>query len=334
MILFGFLVILLLPFLVAGGSLALCKRKKRRAILRWTGILYLAAAMLIIFGLGPYLLARLIVNSGTRPADRLLQNTPTEYQIHYEDVFFETPDHLKLSGWFLPPSGKNAIIVCAHGLFRNRIEVLGRIIPLARAGYGALIYDSRSHGSSGKAKVSLGYFERYDVLGASQYIRRRYQSSESQPKIVLMGVSMGAVAVMEAAAETGDYAAVILDSPFSSLRETVTHHAWLFLKMPRYPFPSLFLFWFQRLAGFDANRVNGHEALRRMQPVPLLIIASEGDERIKSNVARALYSEADSKGKEIHLFGKDVSHGAAARLHPGEYNDLLLDFLDRAIAMK
>jgi uncharacterized protein len=334
MILLGFLGILLLLFLIFGGLLALFKRRKRAAILRWTGILYLASAILIVFGLAPYLLARLIVNSGTRPMDRLLEDTPAEYQVPYEGIAFETQDHLRLNGWYVPPGDKNAIVVCAHGLFRNRVEMLGRVMPLTKVGYGALLYDSRSHGSSQKGKVSLGYFERYDVLGAIQYIRRRYQGAEIQPKIILMGVSMGAVAMMEAVAETRDYSAIILDSPFYSLRETVVHHAWLFFKMPRYPFPSLFLFWFERLAGFNADRINGYEALHRMKPVPLLIIASEGDERINADDARALYSEANSESKELHMFGKDVPHGAAARLHPREYDHLLLDFLNRAMVAK
>ena len=68
-----------------------------------------------------------------------------------------------------------------------------------------------------------------------------------------------------------------------------------------------------------------------MKPVPLLIIASEGDKRISPDNARALYSEANSESKELHMFGKDVSHGAAARLHPEEYEEVLLRFLNRAM---
>jgi uncharacterized protein len=334
MILPGFLGVLLLPFLVIAGVLALLRRKRFLVILCRTAILYLVTALILVFGIGPYFLARLILHSGTRPMDKLLQDTPAEHQVGYENVTFETQDHLKLRGWFIPPRGKNAVVVCAHGLFRSRVELLGRIVPLARAGYGALLYDSRSHGSSDKGKVSLGYFERYDVLGAIYYVRTRYQGDEFQPQIVLMGVSMGAVAVMEAAAGTSDYSAMILDSPFSSLRKTVEDHVWLFLKMPRFPFASLFLFWFQHLAGLDADLVDGQEALRRMKPVPLLIIASEGDERIKPSVARALYSSANSGVKELRIFGRDVTHGAAARIHPEEYSNLLLAFLDRAIPVE
>jgi len=75
-------------------------------------------------------------------------------------------------------------------------------------------------------------------------------------------------------------------------------------------------------------------ALQRAQPVPILIITSEGDERISANVARGLYERAKSSTRRLKVFGKDVSHGAAARKHPDEYAALLIGFLDTALAEK
>ena len=63
--------------------------------------------------------------------------------------------------------------------------------------------------------------------------------------------------------------------------------------------------------------------------VPLLIIASEGDERIRPDVARSLYSEARSPLKQLEMFGNDVPHGAAARLYPEAYARVLMGFLDK-----
>jgi pimeloyl-ACP methyl ester carboxylesterase len=332
MITLALLGLLLLPFLIIGGGTALLWKKRRRLILRWSLISYLLLDVLVIFGIGPPLTAWSLIHSGTRPPDRQLKDSPAEYQVQYEDVVFDARDNVMLSGWFIPPTGKKAIIICSHGLFRNRIEVLPRAMSLAKAGYGALLYDSRSHGTSDKAVVSLGYYEKNDVLGAIHYIRRRYQDAMEQPKIILMGVSLGAVAILEAAAETKDYSALILDSPFSSLRDTVVAHSWLFLKMPRYLFPPLFLFWFQQLAKFDPDRVDSHKAMLRIQPVPLLIITSEGDFRIGPGVARALYAEARSPEKKLEIFGKEVTHGAAARIHFKAYSNLILSFLDKALS--
>jgi pimeloyl-ACP methyl ester carboxylesterase len=325
------LALLLLPFLIIGGGLSLFWRRKRRAIWRWCGILYPVAALVLLFGVGPYWMAWRIVHTNSRLPDLQLRETPTDFGISFEDIQFDALDSVPLKGWFVPPSGKNAILVCTHGLFRTRVEMLSRAMAAAKAGYGALLYDSRSHGTSSKGIVSLGYYEKNDVLGAIRYIENRYHDRDVPPKIVLMGISMGAVATLEAATESKDYAALILDSPFSSLRETIADHAWLFFRLPRYPFAPLFLFWFQRLAGFDPQQVDSHQAIVRVQPVPLLIITSQGDRRIRPEVARSLFEESRSTMKKLEIFGADVGHGAAARLHPESYGALLVNFLDTAL---
>jgi len=325
------LALLLIPFLLIGGGMAIFWRKKRRSVLRWSAISYAVSVVVLLLVVGPYLMAWAITHAGTRPPDRKLTDTPADYGIAYEDVIFDARDSLRLSGWFIPPRSKNAILLCTHGLFRNRVEMLSRAVAARNAGYGAFLYDSRSHGASDKGIASLGYYERNDVLGGIQYIQRRYQDSHTQPLIVLMGISMGASATLQAAAETRDYSALILDSPFLSLRDTVIDHSWLLLRMPRYPFPSLFLFWFEKLAGFDAGQVNAREALQRVQPVPLLIIASEGDKRMRAETARLLYNESRAPIKKLEVFGEDVPHGAAARLYPEAYAALLVGFLDRVL---
>jgi alpha-beta hydrolase superfamily lysophospholipase len=326
------LAVLLLPFLLIGGPVAFLWKRKRKAVLRWLAIAYPVVALVVIFGVGPCWLARTIAHAGTRPFDIGLKDTPAEYALRYEDVAFEAADGIPLSGWFVSPSGKDAIIIGTHGLFRSRVELLSRTAPLCEAGYGALLYDSRSHGLSGKAIVSFGFYEKDDVLGAIHFVKRRYQEAARRPAIVLMGVSMGAVAVLEAAAASTDYSALILDSPFSSLRQTIADHTWLFLRLPRFPFADLFLFWFGRIAGFDPGLLDSRAALRQAVPVPLLIIASEGDQRIPPQVARSLYEEAKAPLKMLKVFGADVPHGAAARLHPHEYNAVLQGFLDKALA--
>ncbi len=325
------LALLFLPVALVGGGLALFLKRLRRSILRWCAIGYLILVFFCFLVLGPYLVAYALIHAGTRPMDLRLKETPADYRVAYEDVVFPARDAVKLSGWFVPPHDAKAIIICTHGLFRNRVELLSRVMPLAQEGYGALLYDSRSHGTSEKAKVSLGYYERYDVLGAIQYVRRRYQDAIEQPEIVLLGVSMGSVAVLEAADETKDYAAVILDSPYSSLWKTAVRHSWLFFRMPRYPFPSLFMFWFERLAGFDPDRVDAVSAIRHMEPVPTLIIASEGDTRMGPGPAEEVFEACRAPVKKLKIFGKDVPHAASARLHPEAYQKLLEGFLTEAL---
>lgn len=323
----------LLLFGLLGGTLALVWKSKRKAVLRRTGIAYLLVVPLILLGVGPFWMARFVTRAGTRPPDMRLKDTPADSGVPFEAVRFQATDGLTLSGWWIAPTSKNAVVLLTHGLFRNRVEMLSRAVALAKAGYGALLYDSRNHGSSQKGIVSLGFYEAQDVLGGMNYIRSRSGSSGAPTfRVVLMGVSMGAVATLRAASESNGYAALILDSPFASIRETIADHSWLFFKLPRFTFPPLFLFWFQRFAGFEVDQVDSHSAMARVQPVPLLMIASQGDRRMRPEVARQLFEESHAAVKKIEIFGQDAGHGAAARLHPERYGNLLVGFLDKALA--
>ena len=322
----------LLVFAVLGGGLAFFWNSKRKTILRRTGIAYLVVVALILLGVGPYWMARFVSRAGTRGPDMRLKDTPADSGVPFESVQFQAADGLTLSGWWIAPTQKNVVVLLSHGLFRNRVEMLSRAVALAKAGYGALLYDSRNHGTSQKSVVSLGFYEAQDVLGGMAYIRTRSGSSAAAPlRIVLMGVSMGAVTTLRAASESNGYAALILDSPFASIRETIVDHAWLFFKLPRFTFPPFFLFWFQRFADFDVDQVNSHEAMARVQPVPLLMISSLGDRRMRPEVARQLFEESRSPMKKIEIFGQDAGHGAAARLHPEQYAALMVGFLDKAL---
>lgn len=324
--------VVLLLFALLGGGLALFWKAKRNAIIRRTGIAYLLAVPILLLGVAPFWMARFVTRAGTRPPDMRLKDTPADSGVPFKEVQFQAADGLALSGWWIDPTGKNAVVLLSHGLFRNRVEMLSRAVALAKAGYGALLYDSRNHGASQKGVVSLGFYETQDVLGGMTYIRSRAGSSGAAPaRIVLMGVSMGAVATLCAASESNGYAALILDSPFASIRETIVDHSWLFFKLPRFTFPPFFLFWFQRFAGFDVDQVNSHALMTRVQPVPLLMISSQGDRRMRPEVARQLFEESLSPVKRIEVFGQDAGHGAAARLHPREYAALVIGFLDQAL---
>ena len=65
--------------------------------------------------------------------------------------------------------------------------------------------------------------------------------------------------------------------------------------------------------------------------MPILIVASEGDKQIGPAIARTLYKESRAPIKKLKIFGEDVTHGAAARIHPEAYSALLLDFLESAL---
>jgi pimeloyl-ACP methyl ester carboxylesterase len=237
---------------------------------------------------------------------------------------------VKISGWLLPSRDKHATIVYSHGLFRSRRELLDRAIDLWKLGYGALLYDARSHGESGKARVSMGYWERLDAQGAVRFLREEVHSED---KIVLFGISMGAAAALLAAAETPEVAAVISDSSFLSFDDTVDHHVRLFLHLPTFPMANEFKFFIERKAGFDASKLNALDAVKRIGDRPSMFIAAANDRRMPPEIAKTLYDACASPKKDLLIVdgpGSEI-HGHAYQANPQLYISRVAQFLERSL---
>jgi pimeloyl-ACP methyl ester carboxylesterase len=99
---------------------------------------------------------------------------------------------------------RNTAIVVAHGFAASKDEprVEGVVRALHGAGFAVVSYDARGHGWSGGAST-LGVHERHDVAAATEVAR------ELAPRVVLVGASMGAIAVLGHAAGRDDVAGVV-----------------------------------------------------------------------------------------------------------------------------
>lgn len=291
-------------------------------VLKWIVLTGLCLALLFVFGVAPYLLARFITHAGTRPRDRHQTVTPSDFGMAFENVSFPAGDGVSLKGWYLGGGDKRASVACAHGLFRSRREVLERSVDLRKAGYDVLLFDLRGHGESGEETITLGYKERLDVQGAVTYLEHR----SPRHKLVSLGVSMGAAAALLEAAEDARVDAVIADSSFSSLEHTVSHHLELFWGLPRFPLAHELLFFIERQGGFRKEDLDVERAVSRIGARPILFVAGSMDRRMPVEVQRRLYRAAESDGSRFVLI-EGASHGAGYRTDPETYRREMLEFL-------
>jgi dipeptidyl aminopeptidase/acylaminoacyl peptidase len=288
-------------------------------------------AIILIYGVLPYGLARLVTSAGTRPADRQLTETPKTFGAEYQDIEFYTEDKVKISGWLLPSRDKQATIIFSHGMFRSRRELLERAIALWKLGYGALLYDSRNHGASSEALVSLGYHERLDAEAAVRYMQEQVVSSD---RVILYGISMGAVTALLAAAETPKVAAVIADSAFLSFTDTTSHHVRVFLRLPAFPLANELRYFIEQRANFDGAKLDALEAVKRLGDRPVFFISGINDKRMPPEVTRTLYNAAAGSKKDLLIVeGAETSiHGHAFQAEPQTYITRISQFLDAALA--
>ncbi|HKA19354.1 MAG TPA: alpha/beta hydrolase [Blastocatellia bacterium] len=302
------------------------KRGRWRRIFKRLLITLIILALVMLFGVIPWGLAALVTGAGTRPMDRNLTQTPADFGAQFKDVEFLTSDNVKISGWLVRSGDKHATIVYSHGLFRSRRELLERAMELNKLGYGALLYDSRNHGDSGSAKVSLGYNERLDVEGAVRFLRQELGQSE---RIVSFGISMGATAALLCAAETPDVAAVVSDSSFLSFDHTVDHHLRLFLKLPPFPIGNELKYFIQNRASFEGSKLDALDAVRRIGDRPIMFIAAAHDKRMPPDIAQQLYQACTSPKRQLLVVEgpQDNIHGHAYQSNPQLYIESVAQFL-------
>ncbi len=124
----------------------------------------------------------------------------------HTDVRFPARDGVRLSGWYVPSTGRAAVLLL-HGAGSTRSDVLEHAVVLARHGYGVLLSDARGHGRSGGRAMDFGWHGDADIAGAVAFLQSRPDVDGARVGVV--GMSMGGEeAIGAAAANTGIRAVV------------------------------------------------------------------------------------------------------------------------------
>ena len=301
--------------------------------LKRIGLVLVAALAIFIFGWAPYWLAGLATIRRFSYNDKENAGlTPKSFELPYEDVSFNAPDGVTLKGWWVPAPEARGTVVLVHGLNRSRIEMVKKVPFLHKQGWNALLFDLRHHGESGGNASSFGFFEKQDVHAATAFARTR-----AQGPVVLWGVSLGGASATLAAAEDPGVAALVCDSSYRSLRDTVSHHLTLFRGfrwwlriVPNYPVADEVVYWIGRRAHFDPDAVDVRGAAAHLAPRPCLFVCNSGDRRMPSEIAFELKAAA---GPQAHvLVVPGTSHGGAYRDGTAAYETAVTELLGAAAA--
>jgi uncharacterized protein len=270
-----------------------------------------------------------------KPRKKLTVN-PEHYGMSYADVVFRSRlDGISLSGWHIP-GAHNVIlanvnpqltVIFSHGYGGNRLEegvpALGLAKSLVGKGYDVLMYDFRNCGQSGGKLTSVGYYEKLDVLGAIDWVKKH----SPENRIVLLGFSMGGISSLLAAAEETDVSGVISDSTFDDLRSYLKQKLTVWSGLPRYPFTPLILWMLPYITGISADEVNGFAAVDRIYPRPILFIHNREDTSIPFECSERMWSR--HKDRFECLFTRGGGHVGSHAQHPEVYKTKILDFLNK-----
>jgi fermentation-respiration switch protein FrsA (DUF1100 family) len=130
--------------------------------------------------------------------------SPMDWGIPFEEVTLPTEEDILLRGWYIR-SQNGAAVIIAHGIGGNRTSGLEQGAALAGEGFGVLLLDLRAHGESGGTTVTFGGA---DIQAGARFL-------EAQPdvlgKIGVLGISLGGLQAIQAAAGMQAIAAIITD---------------------------------------------------------------------------------------------------------------------------
>lgn len=272
--------------------------------------------------------------------------------LNYEKVSFKSKkDGTTLSGIFIPsitPSSKTLIVV--HGLYQNKL-LSGYTKKLSEyltpRGYNILSFDLRCHGESEGSLITFGYCEKYDVIGAIDYLK---QQSEYGEKIALLGFSMGAATVIEAAGRDPRVDAVIADSPYRDLRLYILNDLMVSLSngfynyLPgniagsfywpaicRFPFKDKFIKLISRLYNINLDDICPMNTVKNISTKPVFIIHSKDDMLIPYTNSETIYKPLQDSPSSMLWITEKAGHIESLEMYPEEYLKRLKMFLDNNV---
>jgi fermentation-respiration switch protein FrsA (DUF1100 family) len=206
--------------------------------------------------------------------ERVIEMTPRDEGIAYEDVWFPASDGLTLHGWLIPATDPRHTVLWFHGNAGNishRVDNIKHLHRLLRV--NIFIFDYRGYGRSAGGLSGLSEEAIYrDADGALAYLRGRADLAGTRS--VYFGRSLGAAIAVEAARRHPP-AGLILETPFTNIKD-----------MARVALPFL------PVGGLLKTKYDSLSKIREIR-VPLLILHGDRDEVIPSEQGRRLFEAAN-----------------------------------------
>ena len=285
--------------------------KKRHLNLLKFGLLSFLLIILISFAFWGHNLAMDYVHPQRReiPSGKEL----TRNGIIYEEIEILSHDGLKLSGWYTPPKN-GAVILVAHGHTGTRPLKFYQLF--AEHGYGVLALDFRAHGISEGDTTTLGYLESRDIESALDFLLKKPDVEH----IGAWGGSMGGASVILAAARREEIEAVIADSAFFTLEDTLK------TRVSSPLLRGLVCFFAEQETEMNMNWVRPVDVIASISPRSVFIIQGMEDTSIPVNSAQNLYNAA-GEPRFIWTEG-DASHLKMYDNHQAEYTEKTIAFFD------
>ena len=192
-------------------------------------------------------------------------------------------------------------------------------------GYNVLAVDARAHGDSEGTKIGMGWPERMDVIEWIKLIL----SWDSDAKIILHGVSMGAATVLMASGEAlpENVKVVIADCGYTSEWDEFRREADV-LHIPWFPVLNVASELSKLYDGYNFKQASAIEQVKKSR-IPTLFIHGSEDELVPYDMLGELYSAASCEKECLTVNG--AGHALSSSVEPELYWNTVERFIDKYI---
>jgi pimeloyl-ACP methyl ester carboxylesterase len=246
---------------------------------------------------------------------------PTDFGWSVEAVRFQArADAVGLSGWFVPCPGAKAAVVLLHGYQADRRMMISRARWLRELGFAVLLYDARACGESEGDKISAGWYETRDLLGALDFLRGRGFASFG-----CLGISQGGATIALASAQLDGVRWAVLESTYPTMHNALDRRFRLKVGLPVWLAGLLVVPFAEWRLGVDADKVSPRDEAVSFR-FPVFVLSGERDTRTKPDDARAVFEHIATPKEFWVVHGAD--HEDLMEVAPVEYRQRINAFIE------
>ena len=272
------------------------------------------------------------VEEGGESVEQLIaQNRAAQKQVNEEflqqnpgqTVQITSEDGLLLNGVYYPNDASDRWAIVLHGYRSNHNGVASLAQHYYAAGYQVLAPDLRACGDSEGEYVGMGWLDRNDVLQWIDWVLKQ----DSDARIVVHGVSMGAATAMMTAGEnTPDAVEVFVeDCGYTSVWDIFSSELKLRFGLPEFPILYTASAVAKAKAGYGFQEASALEQVRNCEK-PMLFIHGTADDFIPYEMMDVLYT-AKPGTNNATLTAEGAGHGEAMYALGDAYWETVFDFI-------
>lgn len=253
-----------------------------------------------------------------KPINRM---TPKSLGLSFQERWLHDGS-FKIHVWRLANKSRKTAFLF-HGYAGKKEDMLYEAKLLHRMGYNIVLIDFPGSGNSEGKSTTLGVREAQTVKA----IVHHYTKKHPQQTYILVGFSMGAVAILRAVATYKlKPVFLVLSCPFDSLLSAVQNRFKL-MGIPSFPSAQLLVFWGGVQHGFNGFR---HVASTYAKHIttPTLLLQGDNDPRVTIPQSKLVF-EALKSPKRMHVF-KGYGHVSYAKVLPTKWQSLVQSFAQQA----